>query len=185
MPTHYASICRDLDVTDKVCKVDRNTQQGFFWKVTRTAVCPPPHHSTLPPHPTPHRERPQGASSGVVLVVAACWGVTCAAMRAMHVMRAIVLCVSCVSCVSRVSREVGCRRLLAPFAHAAGDSGTLPACPQGNQLQDLGKAGYEVIVTNKSGTQFTNAELKRLNRDYSSLVKAYQGRSLPPPPPPA
>eukprot|EP00667_Euglena_gracilis_P002281 EG_transcript_2281 len=79
----YKRMLKDLDVTDKVCKVDRNTQQGFFWKVTRTA---------------------------------------------------------------------------------------------GNQLQDLGKAGYEVIVTNKSGTQFTNAELKRLNRDYSSLVKAYQGR---------
>lgn len=33
---------RDLGITDKVCKVDRTAQHGFFWKMHRSKVRPPP-----------------------------------------------------------------------------------------------------------------------------------------------
>ena len=47
---------------------------------------------------------------------------------------------------------------------------------KGNELSGLAKKGYEVILTNKSGTNFTHKALKALNADYGELLKAYQTR---------
>uniref|UniRef100_A0A7S1I565 DNA mismatch repair proteins mutS family domain-containing protein n=1 Tax=Eutreptiella gymnastica TaxID=73025 RepID=A0A7S1I565_9EUGL len=79
----YKQMLSDLDISDKFCKVDKNSQNGFYWKINRT---------------------------------------------------------------------------------------------KGNELTNLTKKSYEVILTNKSGTNFTNKNLKRLNQDYSELLKAYMQR---------